>query len=73
MNYQVQWERRAVKQARKLPKEDRERIGESVGRLADWPDCQGTRDIKPLKGHEHEYRLRVVSVEQVRKRDERTY
>lgn len=88
MTYQVQWERRAVKQARKLSKEDLARIVEAVGRLADWPDCWETLDIKPLKGHEYEYRLRVgryrvlfdvetglrvVSVEEVRKRDERTY
>lgn len=88
MSYQVQWERRAVKQARKIPKEDLTRIVEAVGRLADWPECRETLDIRPLKGHKHEYRLRlghyrvlfdvetglrVVSVEEVRKRDERTY
>ncbi len=88
MIYQVQWQRRAVKQASKLPKEERARIVEAVGHLADWPKCRETLDIKPLKGHTHEYRLRVgryrvlfdvetslrvVAVEQVRKRDERTY
>lgn len=86
MPYAVQWTRNATKQASKLPQPERVRIVDAVGQLADWPNC--TLDIKPLQGHAHQYRLRVgryrvlfdvetgvrvVRVEQVRKRDERTY
>ncbi len=86
MPYTVQWTRNAAKQASKLPQLERIRIVAAVGRLANWPDC--SLDIKKLQGHAHQYRLRVgryrvlfevetgvrvVRVEQVRKRDERTY
>ncbi|HSH49529.1 MAG TPA: type II toxin-antitoxin system RelE/ParE family toxin [Halomonas sp.] len=57
-------------------------------RVKDWPGCITVKDIKPLKRHQYQYRLRVgryrvlfdvetglrvVSIEEVRKRDERTY
>ena len=88
MSYHVLWMARAVKQARRIPHAERVRIVESVGRLSAWPACMQDMDIKPLKGHVHQYRLRVgryrvlfdvatgprvVSIEHVRKRDERTY
>ncbi|MCG6659512.1 type II toxin-antitoxin system RelE/ParE family toxin [Halomonas campisalis] len=88
MTYQVQWTLKATKQASKIPKPDRSRIIASVGELEDWPGCVTTKDIKPLKRHQHHYRLRVgryrvlfdvetglrvVSIEEVKKRDERTY
>ncbi|MFB9146960.1 type II toxin-antitoxin system RelE/ParE family toxin [Halomonas alkalicola] len=88
MTYQVQWTLKATKQARKIPKPDQKRIVDSVGELSDWPGCMATKDIKLLKHHQHNYRLRVgryrvlfdvetglrvVSIEEVRKRDERTY
>lgn len=88
MPYQVQWTLKATKQAKKIPPPERARIVEGVGSLADWPDSMTTKDIKPLKNHKHQYRLRVgryrvlfdvetglrvVSIEEVRKRDDRTY
>jgi len=88
MSYPVQWTLRAVKQAKKIPSKERARIVKNVGNLSDWPACRENMDIKQLKHQVHEYRLRVgryrvlfdvetglrvVSVEQVRKRDERTY
>ncbi|PMR75793.1 cytotoxic translational repressor of toxin-antitoxin stability system [Billgrantia endophytica] len=66
----------------------RNKIVASVGDLGNWPDGITTKDIKPRKRHQHHYRLRVgryrvlfdlgtglrvVSIEEVRKRDERTY
>lgn len=86
MSYRLQWARRALKEAAKLDGKDRRRVFEAVGKLAGWPDCQ--LNVKPLRKHKHQYRLRVgrfrvlfdieeslrvVSVERVRKRDERTY
>lgn len=88
MIYGVQWTLKAAKQAKKIPKPDRDKIVASVGGLGNWPDCIKTNDIKPLKSHQHHYRLRVgryrvlfdveaglrvVSIEEVRKRDDRTY
>ncbi|MQM39674.1 hypothetical protein KBTX_03705 [wastewater metagenome] len=88
MNYRIEWTRRATKEAARLDAPDRRRVVTAVGGLADWPACRETLDVKALKGHAHQYRLRVgryrvlfdvedslevVSVERVRKRDERTY
>lgn len=88
MTYQVQWTIKATKQAKKIPAADRANIIKRVGGLETWPDCKETHDIKPLARHQYQYRLRVgryrvlfdvetglqvVSVEEVRKRDERTY
>lgn len=88
MTYQVQWTLKATKQARKIPKPNRSRIIASVGELEDWPACITTKDIKQLKRHQHHYQLRVgryrvlfdvetglrvVSIEEVKKRVQRTY
>jgi len=88
MTYHVQWTLKAAKQAKKIPSDDRSKIIASVGELSDWPGCVTTKDIKPLKRHQHHYRLRigryrvlfdvetglrVVSIKEVKKRDERTY
>lgn len=88
MSYRVLWTRRAAKEAAKLDAEDRRRVVSAVGALGDWPECRARLDVKPLKRHAQQFRLRVgryrvlfdieeslrvVSVERVRKRDERTY
>ncbi len=88
MSYNIEWKPKAVKQASKLPKQDRTRIVDRVSQLSEWPDCMRSSDIKPLKNHTHQYRLRVgnyrvlfdietglhiISIEEVKKRDERTY
>lgn len=88
MTYQVQWTLKATKQAKKLHASDRATVVESAGGLATWPKCKETHDIKPLTRHQYQYRLRVgryrvlfdvetevqvVSIEEVKKRDERTY
>jgi len=88
MPYDVRWTIRATKQARRIPRDERRRIVSAVGELADWPACRERQDIKPLRNHAYQYRLRVgryrvlfdvesglrvVSIEEVRKRDERTY
>jgi mRNA-degrading endonuclease RelE of RelBE toxin-antitoxin system len=88
MFYAVQWTVRAVRQARGIPPADRARIVAAVGKLSDWPACLRTLDIGRLRNHARDYRLRVgryrvlfdvetavrvVSIQQVRKRDESTY
>lgn len=85
MFYAIEWKIKAIKQARKLPQQDRQRIINKVDELAGWPDCTG---IKALTNHACQYRLRVgcyrvlfnvetsltiIAIEEVKKRDERTY
>ena len=83
----IKWHNRTRKQLRKIPQNFRTLIIETVGQLATFPDCEGL-DIKPLKSHRYEYRLRVnryrvlfdnqdemriIAIQEVKKRDERTY
>jgi mRNA-degrading endonuclease RelE of RelBE toxin-antitoxin system len=81
----ITWSTKAQKQLRKLNKPDQITIYDAVGELATMPD---SRNVKALTNHEYQYRLRVgnyrvffdfdgtlhiVQIEEVKKRDERTY
>jgi mRNA-degrading endonuclease RelE of RelBE toxin-antitoxin system len=81
----IKWTTKAIKQARKLDPKHAAQISVAVKALATMPNCQ---NVKALTNHEHEYRLRVgnyrvffnfdgavriVTIEEVKKRDERTY
>ncbi|MEC7118302.1 MAG: type II toxin-antitoxin system RelE/ParE family toxin [Pseudomonadota bacterium] len=78
---------KAVKQLRKLRNPlAASQIYDATKALEDWPNCQ---NVKALVNHQYPYRLRVgnyrvffsieddhlqvVHIEEVRKRDERTY
>lgn len=84
---EVIWQPKATKQLMRIgDRKVRTRIVKAVAGLESWPDCQGT---KPLMNHKYDYRLRIgdwrvlfdlvdgmpviISIEEVRKRDERTY
>jgi len=82
---EVQWSTRALRQVRKLPEVVRLQINEAVADLENMPDCQ---QVKALQNHRCGYRRRVgqyrilfdwdsivhiVSIEEVRRRNERTY
>ncbi len=81
----ILWARKAVKQLRKLDPQHQIAIRDGVTTLEGMPECQ---NIKSLINHPYGYRLRVgqyrvlfdwdgaikiVQIEEVRKRDERTY
>ncbi|MFT4432069.1 type II toxin-antitoxin system RelE family toxin [Caballeronia sp. 15715] len=81
----INWTSKAIKQARKLDRPVRVAIVDAVEQLAEMPDCQ---NVKALTNHLYGYRLRVgnyrvlfdwdgsikiVEIQEVRKRDERTY
>lgn len=81
----IKWRPKALKQLRKLDRQDNASIRLAVDGLATMPDCQG---VKALVNHAYGYRLRVgryrvlfdydgevriVEIQEVRKRDERTY
>ncbi len=82
----IVWQIRALRQLRKLPQADANRIRSSVG--SELRDLSTARNVKALTDHEYGYRLRIgpgrvlfdfdgqvhiVSIEEVVKRDERTY
>ncbi|QSB21769.1 type II toxin-antitoxin system RelE/ParE family toxin [Pseudomonas sp. 15A4] len=79
------WTRKAVKQLLKLQLRHQVQIRDAVSKLESMPDVT---HVKSLAGHSCGYRLRVgdyrvlfdwdggvkiVSVQEVKKRDERTY
>ncbi len=82
----IDWKPKAARQLRKIrDMAMQQRIYREVQVLADFPNCTG---VKHLTDHEYNYRLRVgdyrvffefdgavriVHIEEVRKRDERTY
>ncbi|RAS17391.1 type II toxin-antitoxin system RelE family toxin [Paraburkholderia bryophila] len=81
----INWTPKATKQARKLDRPARLQILDAVESLSTMPDCQ---NVKALTDHRYGYRLRVgnyrvlfdwdgaikiVDIQEVRKRDERTY
>ena len=82
---EVQWSTRALRQVRKLPEAVRQQISEAVTDLENMPNCQ---QVKALQNHRYGYRrrvgqyrilfdwdgiVRIVSIEEVRKRNEHTY
>jgi len=86
MNH-ILWHNRARRQVKRIPKDYREVILESVDQLADFPKREGL-DITGLKKHRYNYRMRVgryrvlfdyaddiriIEIQEVKKRDERTY
>lgn len=83
----IQWHNRARKQIKKIPKHYQEAIFDSIDKLADFPSCEGL-DIVTLTNHRYGYRLRVgryrvlfddkevlkiIAIQEIKKRDERTY
>lgn len=81
----INWTRKAVKQLRKIAKPDQSQIYDAAQELAHMPNVQ---QVKALTRHRYGYRLRVgqyrvmfdwegsiniVNIEEVKKRDERTY
>jgi mRNA interferase RelE/StbE len=82
----ITWQTKALRQLRKLETEDSDEIRKSV--TEELPDFSKSKNVKKLTKHDYEYRLRVgrfrvffnfegkvqvVSIEEVKKRDERTY
>jgi len=84
--YSIDWKPKARKQLFKIRDISvKKRIVDAVGGLVDFPDCPS---VKRLEKHRHEYRLRVgsyrvlfdartsiriIEIQEVKKRDEHTY
>lgn len=81
----INWSRKALKQLRKIQPQEARNIYRAAQALESFPDCL---NVKKLTNHPYDYRLRVgryrvlfdhdgavkiISIEEVRKRDESTY
>jgi mRNA interferase RelE/StbE len=81
----LNYARKAIKQLAKLHPIDNASVRSACRELVNMPDCT---NVKSLTNHEYQYRLRVgnyrvffnydgavhiVLIEEVKKRDERTY
>ena len=81
----IEWKIKAIKQLRKIHPVSQQVIKNTVQRLTNFPNCTG---VKALTNHQYDYRLRIgnyrvffeyvnkikiVTIEEVKKRDERTY
>jgi len=81
----VEWTKRAHRQLREIPADYKLKILEKVGLLENYPQCAG--DIKQLANRpekrlrvgryrvifNHESEIEIISIEEVKKRDDRTY
>lgn len=82
------WTPKAAKQLRKIDRQHQAAIRDGVGNLAAMSNCSGSQNIKALTNHPYGYRLRIgnyrvlfdwdveiriIDIQEVRKRDERTY
>ena len=85
MIYEIKWQPKAVRQLLRFPEDAQGRINRAV---RDLSDSDQWRNVIRLTDHEYDYRLRVgnyrvlfntsqrvriLSVEKVAKRDEKTY
>lgn len=83
---EIQWKQKALKQLRKIQSQHGTAIRHAV--TTELADLSAARNVKMLTDHAYGYRLRVgnyrvffnydgavsiVKIEEVRKRDERTY
>jgi len=82
--YDIEWTRRAVKQLKKIDHARQKQIVIAVRDLKQWPDCQNVKRLQNRPGYRlrvGRYRvffdvadtLKIVTIEEVKKRDDRTY
>ncbi|MCG8635794.1 MAG: type II toxin-antitoxin system RelE/ParE family toxin [Desulfobacterales bacterium] len=83
----ILWNNKARKQMKKIPINYRDAIFQSVDKLKDFPGAKGL-DVKALRNHKYDYRMRVgryrvlfddkeqvriIAIQEVKKRDNSTY
>jgi len=82
---EIKWSKRAKRQLARVPIKYRSAITDATRSLASFPEC---RNVTPLKNHIYDFRMRVgryrvffdydgiikiIAIQEVKKRDERTY
>lgn len=85
---EILWHNRARKQMKRIPRNYQVAIHDKVDQLVDFPETNDALDIKKLSNHDYDYRMRVgryrvlfdfqekikiIAIQEVKKRDERTY
>ena len=83
--YKITWAVKALKQLKRIDKPQQKKIVLGVRQLMEWPEC---RNVKALEKHKYDYRLRIgryrvffnieadlkiTRIEEVKKRNGRTY
>jgi len=82
--YSVEWATKSLRQLKRIDKNDQKTIVMAVRELKQWPNCKNVKSLKNRKGYRlrvGRYRvifdvqniLKIVTIEEVKKRDERTY
>ncbi|MBK8986939.1 MAG: type II toxin-antitoxin system RelE/ParE family toxin [Chloroflexi bacterium] len=82
--YSIEWTRRALKHLKTIPQQRQKQIVLAVRSLQEWPDCQNVKALRNRPGYrlrvgryrvlfDVENDLRIIEIEEVKKRDERTY
>lgn len=82
--YSIEWTRRALKQLKRIQKQRQKQIVLAVRDLQNWPDCRNVKALTNQPGYrlrvgsyrvlfDIEDELRIVEIEEVKKRDDRTY
>ena len=82
--YSIEWTRRSLKQLKRLPQQRQKQIVLAVRDLRNWPDCLNVKALQNRPGYrlrvgryrvlfDVENDLRIIEIEEVKKRDERTY
>jgi mRNA-degrading endonuclease RelE of RelBE toxin-antitoxin system len=82
--YAIEWKRKALKQLKRIEREHQQQLVLAVRDLQNWPDCKDVKALVNRSGYrlrvgryrvlfEVETHLQIVAIEEVKKRDERTY
>lgn len=82
--YDIEWTRQALKQLKKIDHTRQKQIVIAVRDLKQWPDCQNVKRLRNRPGYRLRVgryrvffdvadRLKIVTIEEVKKRDDRTY
>jgi len=83
--YKIEWAHKAYNQLRKIrEKHMRQTIFNEITKLENFPDCDNIKKLKGRKGYrlriqnwrvlfEKDDTLKIIEIQVVRKRDERTY
>ena len=82
--YSIEWTRRALKQLKRIQQQRQKQIVVAIRDLKKWPDCHNVKALQNRPGYRlrvGRYRilfdveddLRIIEIEEVKKRDEHTY
>lgn len=82
--YAIEWKRRALKQLSRFESAHQQQIVVAVRELKNWPNCQNVKALRGRVGYrlrvgryrvffEVQASLRIIDIEEVKKRGDHTY